>query len=457
MIFLLSALLLLFQAVAGTVENNEAELDRAISIYESNYGGLRAPDMTQVGSNEFRAKLEDMKGMEARLDTLIKSELDEIANTELRFAQLAKSGSPLTRERAIRVEALHAKYLESRVEYGQAKDYKRYAAFTDLFFETQKLYEAAAPVARPNVLARFTTAARKVGRLMNLAVRLSIPAFQMLLSAFQVSRMGFGQSVDRFFGAWGRASGLRVEVQNADILKNQERIRIFIPTHRDANLDAVAFSALNVENPVVFGALNLKNHPIFGMRDHPMVKPIIDALENNDTFILAATKEKPLDKFLRLIREGKVQNVLNYAEGQVGLGIKESRPVRENFSELLLKTLVDNGVDFELVPVTYVNGAQYFEYHNEIDYIKTERGQEKLLVNVHQPIRSDQIRRFFEKYGEKDFNTYLRMNWLFDLQTDQDLVLGQGRWSSIQEAFGNKISAGRTCGGIRALEALFDR
>ncbi len=421
---------------AQTAAEREARLTTLISDYENKYNELHTPNLSEVNTPEFSAKMNDLKAIEETLDGLIKTELDELAASMMR-------GQP------VNVQALYRKYLESRVEYGGAKDYKRYAAFTDLFFESQKMYQnKAAPKG-------FRAAINKFGRLMRLSMKMAIPSLMMLMSAFQrvtKVKMGFGESVDQFFKKWGQASGITVEVSNRELLLNQERLRIFVPTHRDANLDAIAFAALDVENPVVFGALNLKNHPIFGMKDHPMVKPMIDALERNDTFILAGAEEKPMAKFMRLIREGKVKNVLIYPEGQVGLGMKESRPVRTNFSEAMLKTLVEQGVDFELMPVTYVNGAQYFEYHNEVDLIRTEPGQEKLLVNVQKPITSEEIRQFFARFPEKDFTTYLRMNWLFDLPTNQDLVLGQGRWANIQDAFHTSLT-GKSC-VARAFETL---
>ena len=63
---------------------------------------------------------------------------------------------------------------------------------------------------------------------------------------------------------------------------------------------------------------------------------------------------------------------------------------------------------------------------------------------MQKPIRSEEVRRFFENYPAKDFNTYLRMNWLFDLPTNEDLILGQGRWEKVNEAFNAKIT-GRSC------------
>lgn len=414
---------------AQSAADREARLNSGLNAYQRNYKELQNPDLKDVGTPRFTQRLDDLKKIEVNLDGLIKQELDELADTQLNFAKSVKSSDPSVTAAAKKIEDLHAAYVASRVEYGGNKDFKRYAAFTDLFFGSQDLFKLATPPEKTAPFNQFKQVVKKFGRLMKLSLKLAVPSLQMLLSAFQSitkTKVGFGESVDRFFGKWGEASGLSVEVTNREVLANQERLRIFVPTHRDANLDAVAFAALKVDNPVVFGALNLKNHPIFGLKDNPLVRPMITALENNDTFILAGASEKPLDKFLRLIKEGKVQNVLNYAEGQVGLGIKESRPVRAGFSEALLKALVDQGIDFDLVPVTYVNGAQYFEYHNAIDMIKVEPGQEKLLVNVQKPIRSEEIRQFFNHYPEKDFNTYLRMNWLFDLPTNEDLVLGQG-------------------------------
>lgn len=432
-ILLLSLPALLF---AQTAAEREARLNTALADYEKKYNDLHVPDIRNVNTADFANRLNDLKKMEETLDGLIKQELDELADS-MRAGQ-----SP-------HVQELYQKYLASRVEYGGAKDYRRYAAFTDLFFESQKMYQNKVPP------RSFRAAIAKFGRLVKLGMKLALPGLQMMVSAFQnvtKTKVGFGTSVDRFFKKWGEASGISVEVTNRELLQNQERIRIYVPTHRDANLDALAFAALDVENPVVFGALNLKNHPIFGMKDHPMVKPMIDALEKNDTFILAGAAEKPMEKFMRLIREGKVQNVLIYPEGQVGLGIKESRPVRTNFSEAMLKTLVEAGVDFELMPVTYVNGAQYFEYHNDVDLIRVEPGQEKLLVNVQRPISSQELKQFFARFPEKDFTTYLRMNWLFDLPTNDELVLGQGRWANIQNAFQTKLT-GKSC-VANALETL---
>lgn len=452
-------LILLFVLGSGAFAQNatdrEARLNRLLADYEREQSALQVPDMDITGTKVFSLRLNSLKNIETELDGLIKTELDELAQWEIDLARSYKSPS------SAKVEELHKIYLDSRINYGEAKDYKRYAAFTDLFFESQKLYAEIHPVPKEGrlktAMMKVKAGAAKFKRLMNLSLRLAVPSLQMLLSAFQKvtkTRIGFGTSVDKFFEQWGKASGISVEVTNREFLANPQRMRIFVPTHRDANLDAVAFAALKTKNPVVFGALNLKNHPIFGMKDHPLVKPMIDSLEKNDTFILAGAQEKPIEKFMRLYREGKVQDVLIYPEGQVGLGMKESRPVRHNFSEAFLKTLVQEGVDFELVPVTYVNGAQFFEYHNDIDYIKTEPAQQKLLVNVQRPIQAEELKRFFETYGEKDFTTYLRMKWLFELETNQDLILGQGRWDHIKAAFVGKIVGGKPC-DIRNLERLF--
>lgn len=442
-------------AFAETAAERERRLERLLTRYEHTHGSLTVPAMDMTGTADFKRSLNSLVVIEGELDGLIKTELDELAQYQV---DLAKS---FTAPGSAKVEALFQTYMDSRVNYGEAKDFKRYAAFTDLFFETQKLYNEINPAPKTGKLAaamaKVKAGAIRFKRLMNLSLRLALPSLQMLLSAFQSvtkTKIGFGTSVDKFFDQWGKASGITVEVRNAERLANRERVRIIVPTHRDANLDAVAFAALKSENPVVFGALNLKNHPIFGMKDHPIVKPMIDALERNDTFILAGAKEKPIEKFMRLYREGKIQDVLIYPEGQVGLGMKESRPVRDNFSEAFLKTLVQEGVDFDLVPVTYVNGAQYFEYHNEIDYIKTEPGQKKLLVNVQEPISSEELKRFFAAYGEKDFTTYLRMKWLFDLETNKDLILGQGRWDRVRAAFTGKIVGGSPC-DPRNLDRLF--
>ena len=125
------------------------------------------------------------------------------------------------------------------------------------------------------------------------------------------------------------------------------------------------------------------------------------------------TPEKPIEKFIRLICENKASNALIYPEGQVSLGIKESRPVRENFSKALITRLIEEKIDFELVPVSYVNGAKFFEYHNEVDVIKSEEAQ--LKIKVHRPITADEIAVFLKKYDSKILNTYLRFNWLFNL------------------------------------------
>lgn len=435
------------------IQEKENDLDKHIKQYEEKYHKRSVLDLSKIGSKEFESHLKDLKVMEGKLDGLIKTEIDSLARAQLNFASELEKLNPALAPKAQELKTLYANYEASKVEYGGAKDFRRYAAFTDLFFKTKEVFDGAklgTTSKTAQLLKKFAKTASKVKNLLNLSVRLSLPALQMLLSAFQnvtKTKIGFGGSVDKFFEKWGKISDISVEVKNHDILKEQKRLRLFVPTHRDANLDAVAFAALKVENPAVFGALNLKNHPIFGVKDNPLVKPLITSLESNDTFILAGAPEKPIDKFIRLNKENKVRNALIYPEGQVGLGLKESRPIRENFSEALLRRLVQENIDFELVPVTYVNGSQFFEYHNDLGKIKVEKGQEKLFVNVHKPITSTEIKKFMNTYGSKDLNTYLRFLWLFEMDTNQKEILGQGRWNNIQSAFNQKVT-GKDCSQI---------
>ena len=435
------------------------KLDGLIQQFQEKYHGLGVLDLSRVGTVEFENHLNDLSIMESQLDDLIKEELDALAKAQNNFAQMLSAQTPELKSKVEEIKLLYANYELSRQEYGGAKDYKRYAAFTDLFFKTKELYEevrSGPPKLKlAKIFEQFEKIAKRVKNFMQMSVKLAIPSLQMLLSAFQNitnTKIGFGKSVDLFFKKWGEISDITVEVNNKEYLKDQKKLRIYVPTHRDANLDAIAFAALDVDNPAVFGALNLKNHPIFGVKDNPLIKPLITSLEKNDSFILAGAPEKPIEKFIRLIKENKIKNALIYPEGQVGLGIKESRPVRENFSHSLLKRLVTEDIAFELVPVTYMNGAQYFEYHNELGKMKVEDGQHKLSVNVHKPISSESVEYFLRKYDSRHLNTYLRFLWLFEMETGKDLIFGQGRWNNIQDAFQAKMNGTNSCSkSLRAL------
>ena len=427
-----------------SVEQIEKEFNSLLSEYEQKHGDLSLLDISLSDTTQFENQLKDLKKLELKLDELIKVELDSLANIQANFAREIALTRPEFAQQASEIQKLLKNYEVNKLEYGGAKDYKRYAAFTELFFKTKELYESSSKLKQPGLKKLLLIVERtilKVTNLLSLSTRLSLPSLQMFFSAFQNvthSKIGFGKSVDLFFKQWGNYSKISTQVDGLDNLKNQKRLRLFIPTHRDANLDAVAFAALNVDNPVVFGALNLKNHPIFGLKDNPLVKPMIHSLERNDSFILAGAAEKPIDKFIRLIHENKAKNVLIYPEGQVSLGLKESRPVRENFSKALISRLLEEKIDFELVPVSYINGAQFFEYHNEFDYIKTE--ESKLKINVHKPITANEIAIFLKQHDSSLLNTYLRFNWLFNLDTNDELLLGQGRWNTIKNSFHQKLT-----------------
>ena len=402
-------------------------------------------------------QIQEERRIQDRLDQLSQSEFDLLLQDMLENSRLTAEeamilhpGIPAARLNATadRLASLHEDYLRQKIQFGQGKDYKRYTAVASFFNEQNRFAsELKKLFPRKNASARVTQlldasldTLRRVSGFISVTKKMARPAAKALVEAFRVQtpprRTGFSDAWLDLFRQWGKASGLRVEIEGAEHLANtgEEVVSIIAPIHREANLDAVALAGLQLDDSIVFGALNLEKHPIFGATGNPLMRPVVRALEDHDNFILVTSKqEDPLVKVVRLLKGGKTQKVIIFPEGQVSLGMNESRPVRESFSTKFLEKLSQEGIRYQVVPVTLGNGGPLLHFETSLNQLKVDPGKETLNVKFHAPVDQAAFERLSKANHAEDFNYLLRAIWLENLPSDSHYLLGQARWSDVVE------------------------
>ncbi len=446
-----------------SLENQISELQSQINlISESNLN----INLVNTGSDKSQKLLTLIKKQEVLFDKLIQLELNEIVEIQRNIFNVIKSEINTQGIKSERVnEILESmdseieRYYINVNEYGGPKDYKRYASFVRIFKKTQSLLAEIEKlndshylkyIVRP--LEGFLSTTRNSLQTLKVGIY-TLPGFAKLANSIAIvsgkdgKNSGIGTAGFKIFEDWGKASGIKTEVSGSEYLEKNSpsKVRIYVPTHRDANLDSVALAPLKPRDPIIFGALNLEGHPVFGVRDNNLLDNIVKRIEANDAFILAGSKTNPTEKYLEVIREGKASEAVIYSEGQVALGIKETRPVREKFSTELINRLLLENIDFELVPVTYENAGQNFRWNDGIGKMTTEKGDEILKVKVHEPIDHTEIAKLKKVHGIENLNHLIRSIWHQNLPTDENHLLGKSRWSLIKEAFIERSQNRSTC------------
>lgn len=364
-----------------------SEIDESQQEFQLALDGFYRRSIDYLMETYFQA----VDGMEFRLgDRLEKPQLARVA----------------TAMKAVREEYLN--YSHYRDLYGQAKDFSRTKAISDFFAAIQSLAVELERAEDPSSQSR--AAGEHASDLMARAETFfpMVPdGLRFLSTLFFNAKSGpektpVTDSLGELLRAQAKREGYKIYIEGEERIpeiRDARTINIYVPTHRQPELDVTAHSHLEI------GPYLLVGHPdAFGIS-----KIVTDAITRVDSFITVGRGSgKPLDQTMQRLREGKARQIMIYPEATTSF-FHDTRPLREKFATGFLRPLREAGYSVNLIPISYPENSRILGKRGD-EYSKTIR------VVVGRPLLAAELEHLVALHGDQALNRWVRASWLGDLQ-----------------------------------------
>jgi len=354
------------------------------------------------------------------------------------LSKLSPSRKKKLREIAAQMDIQYKAYHENKGKMGTPRDNQRIDGYRRFFKQLDKLVNVARVPYR-STGDRFHEIFAKIndwGQIFR-SVAETLPRLPALISAITLRR-NIIPKISNILNAVVRANGLHMEVtgkENISSTPNRHTLNVIVLNHSNPVLDVTAVGKLNLPKAVAMAG-STKNLP----------QRIQTALEENPGLVIVWDGRNPLKKILRLLKEGKLENLIVFPEATLHSGIGyELRPPMENFTSKLIPLLRRQGVDINIIPVTSTRNFRLREdwFHSLYDSLK-------LPVVVHESF-SPQVIDFL--YAAGDALTparFIRQRWLDGMQDDaklaRDHFLGMPQVARLERNIASHLVRKRACG-----------
>lgn len=308
-----------------------------------------------------------------------------------------------------KLKAAKEKFLEALVLIGTGNDFQRFNAFYDYrreFFRIAKQHKIELP-------EEFKKMKIEKSLKLSKAIPQSLVSFLRFIWATFVSGVIKSDTTpttvaaDRFFAEQGKHAGVDVDFKGKlELSQSSKTVNLVVLNHVDALYDAVTISAFKLDSYLTFGALNLKGEGIFSVASNNLFSPIMKLLvKNKDVLLLGQGNADPLQRMIRSINEGRSNTVVLFPQGMIATGFDETLPIKNGFSDKVIKSLQDAGYKVNLQVVTSVNRFE--------QPVEKKLGQRKKISAVIDPVLNDaDIRRAMQAGGGKVLDLWIRRTWI---------------------------------------------
>jgi hypothetical protein len=221
------------------------------------------------------------------------------------------------------------------------------------------------------------------------------------------------------------AHSARINVKIADrgrleASPDKQIITIYTLSHRNAMRDLVLMANLNLENYLLVAA------------GYFYPNMVARALYKDSNFIFVGRQGgEPMQQILQSLRIGQSNKIVIYPEGALPMGLEETHPIRPNFSKSLITGLRKAGYLVRIVPVTWVNGATFFDTTNLTGAFGSDL-EKNLRGAVSIPIENETLDLIYKKGDDLMLADLIRMSWLENFETNSKKFLGLVRTTAAE-------------------------
>jgi hypothetical protein len=206
-------------------------------------------------------------------------------------------------------------------------------------------------------------------------------------------------------------------------IRGQKVVNLFLPSHRNDMADAVLMSRLGEE----LGSFLMFANPA-AFAPNYMIGQLLASLPE----FISVGKWRgypnlpPLEKLLKSLRQKRSANVINYPQGFLA-NMGELLPINSGFVQKLLKPLLDQGFQVNVIPVSYEVDSKFLSRTGAVDNVSIQ-------AQIHPPLLHHAVSALVEKQlaaqaleGDSPktryFDHFLSTLWLESIQEHGELSI----------------------------------
>lgn len=292
-------------------------------------------------------------------------------------------------------------------------------------------------------LKRIFAKSKRFLGFLNSMIKLSPEALKVLFKIIfpsetdKNSKNSLLASSESLFQKFAKVFKFKIDLRNKHLLdvvaesvqKNAKVINIFTPNQSHPIHDAMLLSSLNLPNYLL----------VLGAEQSSLNKFVSrKVLENGNIINLGQESSTPIDNVVNELKKGFVRNVVIYPEGSASKGFRETRTINPKFSNELIKKLMAEGYQVNIVPVSYTKSPKLLN-KNSIsgffkDIIQTGQGA-TLTAQINRPIPFEIIDALNRSGRMELLDLYIRQSWLKDLGNNSKSISGVLRSDELKKQF----------------------
>lgn len=195
---------------------------------------------------------------------------------------------------------------------------------------------------------------------------------------------------------------------------DSQLVTVFAPVHKDSNLDLFSMGQLPIHNFFIFAAA-----------DQFLPKWMADKMNQDISMIVVGRgSDLPIQEVLQKLKQNYAKNLFIYPQGTVTM-VNETGPARKKFAEGLLTSLVREGYQVQIIPITYDTPARFVARRGKNE-------AKNIVVKAHPPVTPE----FYQAMSRRSpltINLFLRATWIENQSTTPQLLHGQLKMGALEQ------------------------
>ncbi len=302
----------------------------------------------------------------------------------------------------------HLEFQESKKYYGTGKDFKRFNAF---YSYNQSIQQLLGSDKDHSWFQKLIYLMKQIYRGLRLARPFAKLSFYTLFPFTDDNRgTPLTSAADEYFSKIAKLDSINVKFEGdrkINAANKPDEINLIISNHVSAKYDAIVLSKLNLGSYITFGALNLKGEGIFSIAMHPFFRGILKQIDKQKDVILLGREHEPVKKLIDVLKAERSPNLFLFPQGMISLGFDETNPLKPNFSEKIIKELLNAGFNVRLQLMTMPDNFEY-----DLSFDSTSESSKVLRAFLSKPIEDQELREIIKVSGPAALDQMIRMHWV---------------------------------------------